>query len=607
MKPMSPFKQVVCLLLIAVLSASAQVTVIRVACVGNSITIGSNATQPYPLQLGQLLGPHYNVGNFGVSGRTLLKKGDFPYWNETAFADVQLFRPHIIIMCLGTNDSKPQNWAYKSEFYADYMDMIRVFRSVVPNAHIIVCNPPPAYSAAWDISDAIIHNEIMPILRRVRSAARTDSIDFYGGMTGQSALFPDGIHPNNAGYALMANIALGKITNSPSGIIRYFNAKPASYEKNETVVFYWETTQNSKAVLNGAAVKDADSLAINPPGPSRYTLRTQGTFSDSASVMLTYLPPGRIKSFTADPPVLDEGSDASCTLKWATTSGSTVKLDGIGVDATGSKTVSPKKTTTYTLAASGDENHTSSLTVAVLPPDQVNRAASRPVVAAASTGGSQPQWAVDGDTATAWLSGKTGSQSFYADLGAVFDIKRVVLIWGKTYGILYHMYTLDALDGDTRKLKSEYAGNGGTDDQSGLSQSGRWVKLTIISRNNIDSALVLKEIEVYGTKPGTGMGGKTEAPSGPRRFELAQNYPNPFNPSTRFEYSLAAPGRVKITIIDVMGRAVRILADEMQDAGSHAVLWDAKTEDGGGAETGVYFVRIETNRGTLVRKLSLLK
>ena len=67
-------------------SASAQ-SKIKVACVGNSITQGPGRDNPdsYPLQMQKILGDKYDVKNFGVSGRTLLKKGDFPFWNEPQF------------------------------------------------------------------------------------------------------------------------------------------------------------------------------------------------------------------------------------------------------------------------------------------------------------------------------------------------------------------------------------------------------------------------------------------------------------------------------------------------------------------------------------------
>jgi acyl-CoA thioesterase I len=53
---------------------------IKIACVGNSITQGPGRDNPdsYPLQLQEIIGETYDVKNFGVSGRTLLKKGDYP-------------------------------------------------------------------------------------------------------------------------------------------------------------------------------------------------------------------------------------------------------------------------------------------------------------------------------------------------------------------------------------------------------------------------------------------------------------------------------------------------------------------------------------------------
>ena len=101
---------------------------IRVACVGNSITDGHGidmATQyGYPALLQKKLGNGYWVKNFGVSGRTMLNKGDLPYMNELAWEDAQAFKPDVVIIKLGTNDSKPQNWQYGSEFRQDLEQMI---------------------------------------------------------------------------------------------------------------------------------------------------------------------------------------------------------------------------------------------------------------------------------------------------------------------------------------------------------------------------------------------------------------------------------------------------------------------------------------------------
>lgn len=96
---------------ISIFAVFGQIKPIKVACLGNSITQGPGRDHEdsYPLQLQDILGEKFKVENFGVSGRTLLKKGDFPYWNEPQLDEVKVFSPDILVIKLGTNDSKPQN------------------------------------------------------------------------------------------------------------------------------------------------------------------------------------------------------------------------------------------------------------------------------------------------------------------------------------------------------------------------------------------------------------------------------------------------------------------------------------------------------------------
>ena len=98
MKPISLFLMVVCVV-------SAGWSQIKIACVGNSITAGE-----YPAMLQTLLGSGYLVQNDGKPGAALLKTSNDPYWNVPQFKDVFTFKPAIITIKLGTNDSKPGNW-----------------------------------------------------------------------------------------------------------------------------------------------------------------------------------------------------------------------------------------------------------------------------------------------------------------------------------------------------------------------------------------------------------------------------------------------------------------------------------------------------------------
>jgi hypothetical protein len=88
----------------------------------------------------------------------------------------------------------------------------------------------------------------------------------------------------------------------------------------------------------------------------------------------------------------------------------------------------------------------------------------------------------------------------------------------------------------------------------------------------------------------------------PAAFELEQNYPNPFNPSTTFTYHLTAAGRTVMTVYDVVGREVRTLVNDVQNAGSYSVRFD-----GTGLASGIYFARLQSGSGVQMRKMMLLK
>ena len=180
---------------------------IRVACVGNSITDGHGIELApqfgYPALLQKALGSDYWVKNFGVGGRTMLNKGDYPYMNEQAWRDAQAFNPDIVIIKLGTNDSKPQNWQYASEFKQDLQQMIKS----LGKAKIFLCTPIPAFKSSWAINDSVIVNGVIPIQKEVARKNGLQLIDLHTLMANDEELVqPDGIHPNEKGVAKMAEI-----------------------------------------------------------------------------------------------------------------------------------------------------------------------------------------------------------------------------------------------------------------------------------------------------------------------------------------------------------------------------------------------------------------
>ncbi|HET9251260.1 MAG TPA: M14 family zinc carboxypeptidase, partial [Candidatus Eisenbacteria bacterium] len=101
------------------------------------------------------------------------------------------------------------------------------------------------------------------------------------------------------------------------------------------------------------------------------------------------------------------------------------------------------------------------------------------------------------------------------------------------------------------------------------------------------------------------------APPAPARDRIASNAPNPFNPRTRIRYELApgAPGRYRLAVHDASGRLVRVL-EEGLDTGLGAdrtVAWDGLDHAARPVGSGVYVVRLETDRGSTSRKITLLR
>jgi acyl-CoA thioesterase-1 len=181
---------------------------LRVACVGDSITFGAGIrdrqNKSYPAQLSGMLGKLYEVKNFGNSGSTMLKKGDKPYWKQREYEAALDFKPNIVIIKLGTNDTKPQNWKHGPEFAADYKAMIAAFRALDSKPEIYICLPVPVFNTRWGITDKIVTENIIPATKAVAKETGIKLIDLNTPLKGKGNLVPDSVHPNAAGAKIIA-------------------------------------------------------------------------------------------------------------------------------------------------------------------------------------------------------------------------------------------------------------------------------------------------------------------------------------------------------------------------------------------------------------------
>lgn len=200
------------LLLILAMSARAAQPM-KIACVGDSITqgVGAQSGKSYPSQLQALLGEGYVIGNFGVSGRTLLRKGDFPYWNEKKYREALAMEPDVVIIMLGTNDTKPHNWKHEKEFVSDYRDLVRSFQTLPSKPRVFVCRPCPVPGKGnFGISEENVRKEI-PRIDALAKELGCGVIDMHAALVDHPEMLPDRVHPNTAGAAEMAKAAAASV------------------------------------------------------------------------------------------------------------------------------------------------------------------------------------------------------------------------------------------------------------------------------------------------------------------------------------------------------------------------------------------------------------
>ncbi len=193
----------------------------RVACVGDSITQGvgvkHQTTNSYPAQLARMLGGKWHVTNYGVSGTTMMNTGDRPYMQRAEFKAALESKPDVVVIKLGTNDSKPQNVEmHPDDFLASYREMIAKFRTANPRIKIYACLPVPAFPEGGGIRESVISGTIIPKIRQLAQEENLLLIDLHSALDGRSDCFPDKVHPNKEGARIMAKTVAAALSNDLS-------------------------------------------------------------------------------------------------------------------------------------------------------------------------------------------------------------------------------------------------------------------------------------------------------------------------------------------------------------------------------------------------------
>lgn len=196
----------------------------RIACVGDSITSGTGLQRPdaesYPAQLQKML-PRISVHNLGVPGATVSRDGGQPFGKSGKLEELSALRPEVVVLLIGTNDSKPQSWSSASAFEACLHALATELIARTPTHRIVVASPPPAWENTYKISAVIVEEEIVPAVARVAQTVGAPYVDVWALFRQRKDRFPDGVHPDALGAAEIAAALRRPVADSlPAGALR---------------------------------------------------------------------------------------------------------------------------------------------------------------------------------------------------------------------------------------------------------------------------------------------------------------------------------------------------------------------------------------------------
>ena len=158
--------------------------------------------------------------NFGFNGATLLKQGTKPYSQLPVYREALSFKPHVVIIELGTNDTNQKDWPpHKGDFVADYLDLIRNFHDLETRPRIYLSLPVPLFrdrGKDYD-TDRILSEEVIPRIQAVAKESHVPVIDLYTEFADQADMFPDGVHPDARGARVMAAAIYAKLVGRQTG------------------------------------------------------------------------------------------------------------------------------------------------------------------------------------------------------------------------------------------------------------------------------------------------------------------------------------------------------------------------------------------------------
>lgn len=182
-------------------------TIIKVACVGDSITQGDSATVCYPAFLQQMLGYDYEVKNFGLSGYSTRKQDPYPYIGSAQYNSAVKYAADVVIYMLGTNDCQPtKSWSddTKKTYKESANEIFKALTDANPDVQIFVVLPPSLFEntvwQGWQTWSEQVKTYAVPLNKELAEENGYEIIDAYTWSLTHSDVFKDGLHPKGETY-----------------------------------------------------------------------------------------------------------------------------------------------------------------------------------------------------------------------------------------------------------------------------------------------------------------------------------------------------------------------------------------------------------------------
>ena len=188
---------------------------IRVSCVGDSLTYGSGVIKTrevdsYPAKLQKKLGTSHLVSNFGLRNATASADGDLPYIDSAQYQKSLESEPNIVLLMLGTNDSKTYNWNAKS-YEEGIKSLVQTYKNLDTNPTVYLMISPYCFSldgsdiAEYQVQPKVVAGKIRDIVEKVAAEEGVEVIDLYSVTVGKEEHYRDGIHFDAEGYKIIAD------------------------------------------------------------------------------------------------------------------------------------------------------------------------------------------------------------------------------------------------------------------------------------------------------------------------------------------------------------------------------------------------------------------